>query len=277
MIKSIFKIKKMDCPSEEQLIRMSLENISGIEKLLFNLPNRTLTILHTCDVNRIIENIDNLKLNSSLLSTSVVDDNFELTSFKETNETTERKLLIYVLLINFFFFILEIVFGLISKSMGLVADSLDMLADAFVYGLALWAVGSTIKRKQKVALTAGVLQTVLATLGMIEVIRRFIHFEFIPNFSIMIIISILALIGNTLSLIILQKTKSNEAHVKASKIFTSNDVIVNIGVIISAVLVYLTQSRYPDLVIGTIIFILVLYGAIRIFKLSKNNKQYQLK
>lgn len=270
MIKSIFKIKKMDCPSEEQLIRMSLENISGIEKLLFNLPNRTLTILHTCDVNRIIENIDNLKLNSSLLSTCVVDDNFELTSFKETNETTERKLLIYVLLINFFFFILEIVFGLISKSMGLVADSLDMLADAFVYGLALWAVGSTIKRKQKVALTAGVLQTVLATLGMIEVIRRFIHFEFIPNFSIMIIISILALIGNTLSLIILQKTKSNEAHVKASKIFTSNDVIVNIGVIISAVLVYLTQSRYPDLVIGTIIFILVLYGAIRIFKLSKN-------
>ncbi len=39
--------------------------------------------------------------------------------------------------------------GLISKSMGLVADSLDMLADSFVYGLSLWAVGSTVLRKRK--------------------------------------------------------------------------------------------------------------------------------
>jgi Co/Zn/Cd efflux system component len=53
-------------------------------------------------------------------------------------------------------------------------------------------------------------------------------------------------------------------------IFTSNDVIVNGGVILAGVLVYLSQSSYPDLIIGCIEFILVTQGAVRILKLSKN-------
>ena len=61
----------------------------------------------------------------------------------------QTKLLGTVLIINFSFFTIEITTGLFSKSMGLVADSLDMLADAFVYGLSLWAVGSTLFRKKK--------------------------------------------------------------------------------------------------------------------------------
>ncbi len=48
--------------------------------------------------------------------------------------------------------------------MGLVADSLDMLADSFVYGLSLWAVGSTVLRKKKVARRSGYFQLSLALL-----------------------------------------------------------------------------------------------------------------
>ena len=56
---------------------------------------------------------------------------------------------------------------------------------------------------------------------------------------------------------------------KASMIFTANDVIINIGVIIAGVLVYFMQSKYPDLIIGSIVFLIVVRGAIRILKLSK--------
>ena len=84
----------------------------------------------------------------------------------------------------------------------------------------------------------------------------------------MIYVSIFALIGNAISLIILQKTKSNEAHIKASMIFTSNDIIINIGVIVAGVLVNEFQSNIPDLVVGIIIFLLVVQGAIRILKLG---------
>ena len=56
---------------------------------------------------------------------------------------------------------------------------------------------------------------------------------------------------------------------KASMIFTSNDVIINLGVIVAGILVYWLGSNKPDLVIGTIVFILVIQGAFRILKLSK--------
>ena len=56
---------------------------------------------------------------------------------------------------------------------------------------------------------------------------------------------------------------------QASMIFTSNDVVVNLGVILAGVLVFLTNTKYPDLVVGTIVFLIVGRGAIKIMKLSK--------
>ena len=171
--------------------------------------------------------------------------------------------------INFFFFVLEMTTGFLSNSMGLVADSLDMLADSIVYGLALLAVGGSVARKKNIAKSAGIFQLILAVLGFMEVVRRFVGLEAIPGFQTMIIISILALIGNGLCLYLLQKSKSEEAHMQASMIFTSNDIIVNLGVIVAGGLVFLTDSKYPDLVIGTIVFFLVAQGAFKILKLSK--------
>jgi Co/Zn/Cd efflux system component len=153
--------------------------------------------------------------------------------------------------------------------MGLVADSLDMLADALVYGLSLWAVGSTVIRKKKVAKLSGYFQLALAILGLLEVIRRFISFEEVPDFQTMIIVSALALIANSVCLYLLQKSKSQEAHMKATMIFTSNDIIINTGVILAGILVLLTQSKYPDLIIGAIVFLIVVRGAFRILKLGK--------
>jgi Co/Zn/Cd efflux system component len=55
---------------------------------------------------------------------------------------------------------------------------------------------------------------------------------------------------------------------KASWIFSANDVIANVGVILAGLLVTLTGSRYPDLVIGLIIALVVLNGARRILQLK---------
>jgi Co/Zn/Cd efflux system component len=265
MQKTTFKISKMDCPSEEQMIRMKLADLTNIQSLDFDIANRQLTVFHTGDYDKIFQQLDNLKFDTSLMD-SVSEDNFTTTT---ANTARERNLLWQVLAINFFFFALEIITGFISNSMGLVADSLDMLADSIVYGLALIAVGATMTRKKKIAKSAGYLQLSLAVLGFVEVIRRFIGVEEIPAFQTMISISILALIGNALCLYLLQKSKSQEAHMQASMIFTSNDIIVNLGVIIAGGLVYITNSKYPDLIVGTIVFFIVGQGAFKILKLSK--------
>jgi Co/Zn/Cd efflux system component len=153
--------------------------------------------------------------------------------------------------------------------MGLIADSFDMLADSIVYGLALFAIGGTLLRKKNIAKAAGYVQLILAIWGFIEVLRRSIGIESLPTFQTMIGISILALIGNGICLFVLQKNKSKEAHMQASMIFTSNDIIVNFGVILAGICVYITHSQYPDLIIGIIVFILVVKGAFNILKLSK--------
>ena len=264
MQKTLFEISKMDCPSEENLIRMKLEDISSIKNLDFDIPNRKLTIFHSGKVEQIEQAIFELKLGGKKIST----EQSLQTSFEENS--SQKKLLWSVLIINFAFFIIEMATGVISKSMGLVADSLDMLADSFVYGISLFAVGGTVIKKKMIAKLAGYFQIILAVIGFAEIVRRFIYKEQLPNFSTMIIVSVFALIANGICLYILQKSKSKEeAHMKASMIFTSNDVIINLGVITAGLLVNWLDSGKPDLIIGTIVFTLVIQGAFRILKISK--------
>lgn len=256
--KSIYKISKMDCPSEEQIIRMKLDSVQSIKNLDFNIAERTLSVIHTDNQDTIFNKLNSLNFDTKLIATS------EFENYTEQNDKVDSKLLWQVLLINLFFFFLESSFAYFSKSMSLLADGLDMLADTFIYSLALYAIGRSASKKQNIARLSGYLQLLLAIMGMLEIIRRFISNNIPPEFMSMIIISIFALIGNATCLYLLQKSKSKEAHMRASMIFTSNDVIVNIGVIIAGILVYFSNSLLPDLVIGSIVFILVAMGARKI-------------
>ena len=80
---------------------------------------------------------------------------------------------------------------------------------------------------------------------------------------------LLALVGNVASLFILQRARREDANMKASWIFTSNDVVVNLSVIVAGLLVFVTGSPLPDLVVGAVVFGVVGYGAFRILKLSR--------
>ena len=263
MDKTTFKIQGMDCPSEEQMIRMKLDEMSFVKKCIFDLTTRNLTVFHEGNLDKIQKSMDVLNLGSSLMETGRFHDEVVL----DTN--TDKRLLWSVFVINVSFFIIEVFFGWFSRSMGLIADSVDMLADAFVYALSLYAMSGTIFMKKRIARMSGILQFLLAVAGFAEVIRRvFIPGE-MPDFMIMMVVSVFALIANSASLVILNKSKSKEVHIQSSQIFTSNDVIANIGVIVAGVLVLLFHSKIPDLVIGFLVFAFVIRGAFRIYKLSK--------
>ena len=264
MNKTIFNITKMDCPSEEQLIRMKLQNFDMVKSLEFDIPNRKLSVFHNGGPEPVFSALETLNLNTTLISTEETD----VVNGIDTGNN-QRKLLFTVLVINFLFFGLEMLFGIFSNSMGLIADSLDMLADSIVYALALFAVGGTIVRKNNIAKFAGYFQIVLAVIGFVEVVRRFVGLGEMPDFKTMIIVSVLALMANVLCLYLLQKNKSKEAHMQASMIFTSNDVIINSGVIVAGLLVNWLDSGYPDLIIGAIVFVIVARGPYRILNIAK--------
>ena len=264
MEKSTFKIQHMDCASEENMVRMKLDGVTAVKGLDFDLQKRQLTVFHAGELEAIEAHINELGLGSSLLSTGSTEQEVVV-----EDAQGQRKLLWTVLLINFGFFVVEMTTGIVSKSMGLVADSLDMLADALVYGLSLLAVGSTVTRKKNIARASGYFQLALAAVGFVEVVRRVIGDEPMPDFRTMIVVSILALIANAFCLYLLQKNKSKEAHMQATMIFTSNDIIINGGVILAGLLVLFTGSALPDLIIGAIVFVIVIRGAIRILRLAK--------
>lgn len=260
-----YKIPGMDCPSEENIIRLSLQENEQIKSLSFDIGARKLLVYHTGEDTSITNKLEQLNFGAIKVEKLEVKD-FNLLHREEANQ---QKLLIQVLVINASFFVIEGLAGLWSKSMGLVADGLDMLADAFVYGLSLWAIGKTIQAKKNIALASGYAQLLLAVMGFIETASRFLTPTVVPDYTWMISISFLALLGNAACLYLLQKSKSKEAHMQASMIFTSNDIWVNGGVILAGIIVLLTNQRWADLVIGAIVFIIVAKGALTIIKLGK--------
>ena len=166
-------------------------------------------------------------------------------------------------------FVIELTTGLIAQSAGLVADSLDMLADACVYGMSLMAVYRAKTDQQRAAKVAGWLQAILASGVLMEVVRRFV-FGSGPESVLMLIVGSIALAANVVCLMTIHRHRDGGVHMKASWIFSANDVLANMGVLIAGVLVFATGSYYPDLIIGSIIGIVVLLGARRILRLANS-------
>ena len=82
----------------------------------------------------------------------------------------------------------------------------------------------------------------------------------------MMAVGLVALCANYYCLTRIAQHKQGGVHMRASYIFSKNDVIANAGVILAGLLVWATGSRYPDLVIGLAIALLVLRGGWTILK-----------
>ena len=182
-----------------------------------------------------------------------------------SNEITERSVLLTLLAINGVMFVAELVAGIVADSTGLLADSLDMLADATVYGIALLAVGRATSAKQTAARWSGYFQIALACGVFLDILRR-LAFGSEPQSWFMFGVGLVALTANVICLVILSKHRKGEVHMRASWIFSKNDVIANLGIILGGGLVYLFNTRYPDLIIGIIISLIVIRGGITIIK-----------
>nr|MBV6629559.1 cation transporter [Oceanococcus sp. HetDA_MAG_MS8] len=183
----------------------------------------------------------------------------------EARNQAERRVLITLMAINGVMFIAEFLLGWLGQSTGLIADSLDMLADALVYATSLYAVGRAASIKRTAARLSGWLQIVLACLVLIDVARRG-WFGSEPVGAWMIGVAAVALIANVSCLWLIRKHRDGEVHMRAAWIFSANDVIANAGVILAGVLVLATGSRWPDLVIGLIVALVVFSGGIRILR-----------
>ena len=191
----------------------------------------------------------------------------EENEFDEAAEL-ERRTLWVLLAINGAMFLVEAVAGWLADAAGLVADSLDMLADASVYGIVLYAVGRSRRLQANAAFASGVVQIALGAGVLLEVARRLVYGSE-PVSALMMLVGGVALIANITCLVLVGRHRDAGVHMRASYIFSANDVIANVGVIVSGALVLLLGSRLPDLVVGAVIAVVVVRGGIEILRQAR--------
>ena len=263
VMRSVFRIPGMDCPAEEQMIRLRLADMP-VASLEFDLPGRHLVVCHSGDASTILQRIAPLDYGAELVASRPIPPS-EITVAAES-EATEARTLWILLTINAVMFVIEMVAGWWGDSVGLISDGVDMFADAAVYGVALYAIGRGARHKVSAAKLAGILQLLLALAALGEVSRRAFAGSF-PEELTMVGISLLALAANITCLALISRHRQGGVHMRASYIFSANDVLANLGVIAAGILVALTNSPIPDWTIGTLIGVLVLVGAFRILRL----------
>ena len=244
------------------MIRLQLSDVPT-RFLVFDIPGRTLVVGHAGDVGRVIERLVPLGYGAQLQASEPLQDD---TVMAVPDDAAEARVLWLLLAINAAMFVIEMIAGWWADSAGLIADAADMLADAAVYGVALYAVGRAPGHKLRAARLSGLLQLVLAVGALSETGRRIIGGS-APHEATMIAISMLALAANVGCLTLISGHRDKGVHMRASYIFSANDVLANLGVILAGVLVIWSGSPLPDWIIGFVIGMVVLVGSIRILRL----------
>ncbi|GAA5030622.1 hypothetical protein GCM10011506_22430 [Marivirga lumbricoides] len=190
----------------------------------------------------------------------------------KADNKAERKVLKQVLGINMFQVALAGIVGFIANSTGLLGAALDNLADSAVYIVSIYAVGKGVVAQSRAANLSGVLLIGLGLLLLGEVIRRFVT-EAEPIGWAMIITAIVNAASNLLALRLLKSQGERGVHMKASMVFTSNDMLVNLGIVLSGIAVMLLNSPLPDLIISLIVVGVVLQGGWKILKQARSARR----
>jgi cation diffusion facilitator family transporter len=169
----------------------------------------------------------------------------------------QTRVLILVLVINAVMFVIEAGAGLIAKSSALLADSLDMLGDALVYAFSLYVVARSARWKAASALIKGMIQLGFAVSVLALTLYKLIH-PAVPSAATITGIGLLALAANAACAVLLLRRRHDDLNMHSVWLCSRNDLINNVAVIAAGALVAVTQTQWPDLVVGVAIALLFL-------------------
>ena len=171
-----------------------------------------------------------------------------------------RRALWIVVLLNIGYACVEIGASFKGRSEALKADALDFFGDGVITGFGLVAIMWGAAARARAALVQGIF---LALLGIVvlgtAVYRVFVLNEPIP--ATMGIFGGMALVVNVSAALVLLPHRKGDPNVRAVWLFSRNDALGNLAVLIAAGLVAWTGTRWPDLVAGSTIASLFLHSA----------------
>lgn len=180
---------------------------------------------------------------------------------KAARDPAYRRALWIVVILNVGFGLIELVGGFLADSQALKADSLDFLGDGSISFVGLLALSWAERTRAKVALTQGIFLALLGVWVLGMAVWRAMN-AVPPEAELMGGIGIAALAVNVTAALVLAKFREGgDAQARAIWLFSRNDAINNVAVIIAAGLVFWLESAWPDLLVAAAIAVVFLHSA----------------
>ena len=187
-------------------------------------------------------------------------------------EARQRKVLVTVLLINLATFIMMVAASVHSGSSALLSGTLDNLGDALTYALSLATVGAATVVKARVALFKGMLISLAAIVVASQIVWR-LQDPTAPIVETMGAAAILNLLANLVCLALLTPHRHEDVNMASVWECSRNDVYEGVAVIVTTVLVWITSSGWPDILVATVLLILFARSALRVLRSAWQNMQ----
>lgn len=188
------------------------------------------------------------------------------TRFEGLSRDYKRRLW-FVIAINAAMFLVEMGAGALAGSRALQADALDFLGDTLTYGMTLAVIGAPLRTRAWAAFAKGVSLTMMG-LWVLGSTAYNVLIVGVPRAEVMGMVGFLALAANLTSVLILMRYKDGDANVRSVWVCSRNDAIGNIGVMVAALGVWGTATRWPDLVVAAIMAGLFVASSAQILRCS---------
>jgi cation diffusion facilitator family transporter len=171
-----------------------------------------------------------------------------------------RRALWVVVLLNAGYGVVEMIGGFISRSQALKADSLDFLGDGAITFLGVLALGWSLRWRARAALIQGLFLGALGV-GVIGTTAYRVLARLQPDAELMGAFGAIALVVNVLAALVLIPHRTGDVNARAVWLFSRNDAMGNVAVVIAAGLVAWTGTPWPDLVVAVVIAALFLQSS----------------
>lgn len=273
-----YHVTGMDCASCAAKIEGAARKVEGVDEVKVSIASQIMTL-----------NVDDPQTRLPAIEQAVTSLGYQLdrigqpkTAGAETDEDDDKipdlshvtpaykRALWIVVLLNVGYGVIEIFGSFLSGSQALQADALDFLGDGLISFLGLIAVGWGLAARAKAALLQGVFLGLLG-LGVIgsTLYRVFVEHE--PETLLMGGFAVVAFIVNVAAALVLLPHRKGDANMRAVWLFSRNDAIGNLAVVVAAVLVWALSSSWPDLLVAFAVAGLFLQSAWSIIRDARSD------
>lgn len=273
-----YHVTGMDCASCAAKIEGAARKVEGVDEVKVSIASQIMTL-----------NVDDPQTRLPAIEQAVTSLGYQLDRIgqpkvagAETDEDDDKipdlshvtpaykRALWIVVFLNVGYGVIEIFGSFLSGSQALQADALDFLGDGLISFLGLIAVGWGLAARAKAALLQGVFLGLLG-LGVIgsTLYRVFVEHE--PETLLMGGFAVVAFIVNVAAALVLLPHRKGDANMRAVWLFSRNDAIGNLAVVVAAVLVWALSSSWPDLLVAFAVAGLFLQSAWSIIRDARSD------